>query len=101
MGKKSESKNDSNANEEKLNRLKGSIKGTLTREETLTSEKTVSKDTSVTEIEILVDPNQRDLQRMVSKTSADAPVKTYKLSTVTYGKVCAVFSYQDLKGFSR
>ncbi|GFU45057.1 integrase catalytic domain-containing protein [Trichonephila clavipes] len=53
MGKKSENKNNSNvATKEKLNRLKDSIKGTLTRLETFTSEKTVSKDTSVTEIEI-------------------------------------------------
>ncbi|GFW81139.1 integrase catalytic domain-containing protein [Trichonephila clavipes] len=53
MGKKSENKNNSNvATEEKLNRLKDSIKGTLTRLEAFTSEKTVSKDTSVTEIEI-------------------------------------------------
>ncbi|GFU77929.1 integrase catalytic domain-containing protein [Trichonephila clavipes] len=31
--------------------------------------------------QILVDPNQRDLQRIMWKTSADAPVKTYKLAT--------------------
>ncbi|GFY07970.1 DUF1758 domain-containing protein [Trichonephila clavipes] len=37
--------------------------------------------------QILVDPNQRDLQRIMWKTSADAPVKTYKLATVTYGTV--------------
>ncbi|GFS76183.1 DUF1758 domain-containing protein [Trichonephila clavipes] len=53
MGKKSENKNNSNVTtEEKLNRLKDSIKGTLTRLEAFTSDKTVSKDTSVTEIEI-------------------------------------------------
>ncbi|GFQ77996.1 integrase catalytic domain-containing protein, partial [Trichonephila clavata] len=52
MDKKSENKNHSNTTEEKLNRLKGSIKGTLTRLETLTSEKTVSKHTSITEIEV-------------------------------------------------
>ncbi|GFS52602.1 integrase catalytic domain-containing protein [Trichonephila clavipes] len=53
MGKKSENKNNSNvATEEKLSRLKDSIKGILTRLEAFTSEKTVSKDTSVTEIEI-------------------------------------------------
>ncbi|GFT66538.1 integrase catalytic domain-containing protein [Trichonephila clavipes] len=159
MDKKSKNKNNSNVTtEEKLNRLKGSIKGTLTRLEAFTSEKTVSKDTSVTEIEIklkkieqlqinldkiaedyceveifesleiiqldiedinqriettesvdlentskrlvqilkmyrqiLVDPNQRDLQRIMWKTSADAPVKTYKLATVTYGTVSAPF----------
>ncbi|GFW04255.1 DUF1758 domain-containing protein [Trichonephila clavipes] len=53
MGNKTENKNNSNvATEEKLNRLKDSIKGTFTRLEAFTSEKTVSKDTSVTEIEI-------------------------------------------------
>ncbi|GFU49342.1 integrase catalytic domain-containing protein [Trichonephila clavipes] len=53
MGKKSENKNNSNvATEEKLNRLKDSIKGTLTRLEAFTSEKIVSKDTRVAEIEI-------------------------------------------------
>ncbi|GFT24747.1 DUF1758 domain-containing protein [Trichonephila clavipes] len=53
MDKKSKNKNNSNVTtEEKLNRLKDSIKGTLTRLEAFTSEKTVSKDTSVTEIEI-------------------------------------------------
>ncbi|GFY30762.1 DUF1758 domain-containing protein [Trichonephila clavipes] len=51
--KKSENKNNSNVDtEEKLNRLKDSVKGTLTRLEAFTSEKRVSKDTSVTEIEI-------------------------------------------------
>ncbi|GFX16166.1 integrase catalytic domain-containing protein [Trichonephila clavipes] len=40
---------------------------------------------------LLVDPNQRDLQRIMWKTSADAPVKTYKLATVTYGTVSAPF----------
>ncbi|GFT46379.1 integrase catalytic domain-containing protein [Trichonephila clavipes] len=53
MDKKSKNKDNSNVTtEEKLNRLKDSIKGTLTRLEAFTSEKTVSKDTSVTEIEI-------------------------------------------------
>ncbi|GFX96013.1 retrovirus-related Pol polyprotein from transposon opus [Trichonephila clavipes] len=53
LDKKSKNKNNSNVTtEEKLNRLKDSIKGTLTRLEAFTSEKTVSKDTSVTEIEI-------------------------------------------------
>ncbi|GFX27442.1 integrase catalytic domain-containing protein [Trichonephila clavipes] len=41
--------------------------------------------------QILVDPNQRDLQRIMWKTSADAPIKTYKLATVTYGTVSAPF----------
>ncbi|GFT72663.1 integrase catalytic domain-containing protein [Trichonephila clavipes] len=53
MGKKLENKNNSNvATEEKLNSLKDSIKGTLTRLEAFTSDKTVSKDTSLTEIKI-------------------------------------------------
>ncbi|GFT83479.1 integrase catalytic domain-containing protein [Trichonephila clavipes] len=53
MVKKSKNKNNSNVTtEEKLNRLKDSIKGTLIRLEAFISEKTVSKDTSVTEIEI-------------------------------------------------
>ncbi|GFU80161.1 DUF1758 domain-containing protein [Trichonephila clavipes] len=53
MDKKSKNKNNSNVTtEEKLNRLKDSIKGTLTRLEAFASKKTVSKDTSVTEIEI-------------------------------------------------
>ncbi|GFX37825.1 DUF1758 domain-containing protein [Trichonephila clavipes] len=41
--------------------------------------------------QILVDPNQRDLQRIMWMTSADAQVKTYKLATVTYGTVSAPF----------
>ncbi|GFW27633.1 uncharacterized protein TNCV_1772521 [Trichonephila clavipes] len=41
--------------------------------------------------QILVDPNQRDLQRIMWKTSADAPVKTYKLATITCGTVSAPF----------
>ncbi|GFX25005.1 DUF1758 domain-containing protein [Trichonephila clavipes] len=41
--------------------------------------------------QILVDHNQRDLQRIMWKTSADAPIKTYKLATVTYGTVSAPF----------
>ncbi|GFU78373.1 DUF1758 domain-containing protein [Trichonephila clavipes] len=32
-----------------------------------------------------------DLQRIMWKTSADAPVKTYKLATVTYGTISAPF----------
>ncbi|GFT28344.1 integrase catalytic domain-containing protein [Trichonephila clavipes] len=38
----------------------------------------------------LVDPNQRDLQRDVWN-SAEAPVKTYKLTTVTCGTISAPF----------
>ncbi|GFY26464.1 DUF1758 domain-containing protein [Trichonephila clavipes] len=41
--------------------------------------------------QILVDPNQMDLQRIMWKTSADAPVETYKLATVTYGTVSVPF----------
>ncbi|GFW83617.1 transposable element Tcb2 transposase [Trichonephila clavipes] len=41
--------------------------------------------------QILVNPNQRDLQRIMWKTSAAAPVKTYKLATLTYGTVSAPF----------
>ncbi|GFV69548.1 DUF1758 domain-containing protein [Trichonephila clavipes] len=41
--------------------------------------------------QILVDPNQRNLQRIMWKTSTDAPVKTYKLATATYGTVSAPF----------
>ncbi|GFU43809.1 integrase catalytic domain-containing protein [Nephila pilipes] len=41
--------------------------------------------------QILANPNQRDLQRFVWKISADAPFKTYKLSTITYGTVSALF----------
>ncbi|GFY03792.1 DUF1758 domain-containing protein [Trichonephila clavipes] len=41
--------------------------------------------------QILVDPNQRNLQRIMWKTSADAPIKTYKLATVNYGTVSAPF----------
>ncbi|GFR12457.1 integrase catalytic domain-containing protein [Trichonephila clavata] len=41
--------------------------------------------------QILVDPNQRDLQQIVGRTCAEAPVKTYKLSSVTYEVVFASF----------
>ncbi|GFW26900.1 integrase catalytic domain-containing protein [Trichonephila clavipes] len=41
--------------------------------------------------QILVNPNQRDLQRIMWKPSADAPVKINKLATVTYGRVSAPF----------
>ncbi|GFS78863.1 hypothetical protein NPIL_325681 [Nephila pilipes] len=67
MDKRSENKNDSIATEEKLNHLKGSIKGTLTRLEAFSSEKTVSKDTSVTEIEVkLKQIEQLQINRTVS-----------------------------------
>ncbi|GFW45062.1 transposable element Tcb2 transposase [Trichonephila clavipes] len=41
--------------------------------------------------QILVDPNQRDLQRIMWKSSADALVKCYKLTTVTYETISAPF----------
>ncbi|GBM68177.1 hypothetical protein AVEN_5148-1 [Araneus ventricosus] len=41
--------------------------------------------------QILIDQNQRYLQCIVWKTSADASVKVYKLSTVTYETVSAPF----------
>ncbi|GFT52826.1 integrase catalytic domain-containing protein [Trichonephila clavipes] len=41
--------------------------------------------------QILVDPNQRDLQRIMWKTFADAPIKSYKLATVTNGTVSVPF----------
>ncbi|GFU78372.1 DUF1758 domain-containing protein [Trichonephila clavipes] len=71
MDKKSKNKNNSNVTtEEKLNRLKDSIKGTLTRLEAFTSEKTVSKDTSVTEIEIKL-KNIEQLQINLDKIAED------------------------------
>ncbi|GFX14617.1 DUF1758 domain-containing protein [Trichonephila clavipes] len=51
--------------------------------------------------QILVDPNQRDLHRIMWKTSANAPIKTYKLATVTYGTVSAPFlATRTLKALS-
>ncbi|XP_055950954.1 uncharacterized protein LOC129985055 [Argiope bruennichi] len=41
--------------------------------------------------QILIDPTQIDLQRIVWKSSADVPVKISKLSTVNYGTVSAPF----------
>ncbi|GFT35559.1 integrase catalytic domain-containing protein [Trichonephila clavipes] len=52
MGKKSENKNNSNVATEEIKSLKRFNQRNLTRLEAFTSEKTVSKDTSVTEIEI-------------------------------------------------
>ncbi|GBM58451.1 hypothetical protein AVEN_269139-1 [Araneus ventricosus] len=40
---------------------------------------------------ILVDPQQRDLQRIVWKNGENDTVKTYKLNTVTYGTSSAPF----------
>ncbi|GBM97077.1 hypothetical protein AVEN_134366-1 [Araneus ventricosus] len=41
--------------------------------------------------QIHIDQNKKDLQRIVWKTHADALVKFYKLSTVTYGTISAPF----------
>ncbi|GBM68718.1 hypothetical protein AVEN_69132-1 [Araneus ventricosus] len=40
---------------------------------------------------ILVDPQQRDLQRIVWKNGENDTVKTYKLNTVTYGTTSAPY----------
>ncbi|GBM55871.1 hypothetical protein AVEN_2569-1 [Araneus ventricosus] len=40
---------------------------------------------------ILVNPQQRDLQRMLWKNNPDDPVKKYKLNTVTYGSLSAPY----------
>ncbi|GFX14314.1 integrase catalytic domain-containing protein [Trichonephila clavipes] len=72
MDKKSKNKNNSNVTtEEKLNRLKDSIKGTLNRLEAFTSEKTVSKDTSVTEIEIKLKKKIEQFQINLDKIAED------------------------------
>ncbi|GFW23579.1 integrase catalytic domain-containing protein [Trichonephila clavipes] len=71
MSKKSEHKNNSNVGtEEKLIRLKDSIKATLTRLQAFTSEKTVSKNTSLTEIEIKLNKIEQ-LQINVDKIDED------------------------------
>ncbi|GFQ98718.1 uncharacterized protein TNCT_730361 [Trichonephila clavata] len=41
--------------------------------------------------QILMNPDHRDLQMILWKDSADGPVKTYKLNTVTYGTTCAPY----------
>ncbi|GFQ80403.1 DUF1758 domain-containing protein [Trichonephila clavata] len=41
--------------------------------------------------QILINPDHRDLQIILWKDSADGPVKTYKLNTVTYGITCASY----------
>ncbi|GFV15340.1 DUF1758 domain-containing protein [Trichonephila clavipes] len=56
-----------------------------------TNEYAFSADIKKMYRQILVDPNQRDLQRIMWKASADAPVKTYKLATITYGTVSVPF----------
>ncbi|GBM66234.1 hypothetical protein AVEN_27917-1 [Araneus ventricosus] len=40
---------------------------------------------------ILIDPNQRDLLRILFKAEVNDPVKVYKLCTVTYGTTSAPF----------
>ncbi|GFX38784.1 integrase catalytic domain-containing protein [Trichonephila clavipes] len=41
--------------------------------------------------QVKIHPSQQDLLRIVWKTSADSPLKTYRLTTVTYGTTCAPF----------
>lgn len=38
-----------------------------------------------------IHPNQRNLQRIVWRDSELSPVKTFELSTITYGTVSAPF----------
>ncbi|GBM97377.1 hypothetical protein AVEN_162002-1 [Araneus ventricosus] len=40
---------------------------------------------------ILINPQQRDLQRILWKNNPDDPIKTYKLNTVTYGTTSAPY----------
>ncbi|GBO05840.1 hypothetical protein AVEN_120845-1 [Araneus ventricosus] len=69
MSKKSSEKDDCNAvSEKKLNREKGAIKGTLSRIETFTSEKTVSKDTNITELQVKLKKLEQ-LQTQLDKIS--------------------------------
>ncbi|GBN83173.1 hypothetical protein AVEN_256312-1 [Araneus ventricosus] len=71
MSKKSSEKDDCNAvSEKKLNREKGAIKGTLSRIETFTSEKTVSKDTKITELQVKLKKLEQ-LQTQLNKISEE------------------------------
>ncbi|GBM63593.1 hypothetical protein AVEN_204229-1 [Araneus ventricosus] len=71
MSKKSSKKDDCNAvSEKKLNREKGAIKGTLSRIETFTSEKTVSKDTNITELQVKLKKLEQ-LQTQLDKISEE------------------------------
>ncbi|GBN03552.1 hypothetical protein AVEN_146669-1 [Araneus ventricosus] len=71
MSKKSSEKDDCNAvSEKKLNREKGAIKGTLSRIEIFTSEKTVSKDTNVTEVQVKLKKLEQ-LQTQLDKISEE------------------------------
>ncbi|GBN43942.1 hypothetical protein AVEN_268195-1 [Araneus ventricosus] len=42
--------------------------------------------------QILVDESDRDLERILWRPNEFAPVETYRLRTVTYGRTCAPFS---------
>ncbi|GFX06114.1 integrase catalytic domain-containing protein [Trichonephila clavipes] len=42
-------------------------------------------------MQVKIHPSHRDLLRIVWKTSVDSPLKTYRLTTVTYGSTCAPF----------
>ncbi|GBL92707.1 hypothetical protein AVEN_119100-1 [Araneus ventricosus] len=71
MSKKSSEKKDCNAvSEKKLNREKGAIEGTLSRIQTFTSEKTVSKDTNITELQVKL-KNLEQLQTQLDKISEE------------------------------
>ncbi|GBM27271.1 hypothetical protein AVEN_208433-2 [Araneus ventricosus] len=71
MSKKYSEKDDCNAvSEKKLNREKGAIKGTLSRIETFTSEKTVSKDTNITELQVKLKKLEQ-LQTQLDKISEE------------------------------
>ncbi|GFQ68172.1 integrase catalytic domain-containing protein, partial [Trichonephila clavata] len=41
--------------------------------------------------QVKIHPSQQDLLRIIWKTSADSPMKPYRLTTVTYGTTCALF----------
>ncbi|GBM22579.1 hypothetical protein AVEN_184003-1 [Araneus ventricosus] len=41
--------------------------------------------------QILFEPSQRYLQRIIWKETNNSPIKTYPLNTVTYGRVSAPF----------
>ncbi|GFY00632.1 DUF1758 domain-containing protein [Trichonephila clavipes] len=41
--------------------------------------------------QVKIHPSQQDFLRIARKTSVDSPLKTYRLTTVTYGTTCAPF----------
>ncbi|GFX03755.1 hypothetical protein TNCV_2113271 [Trichonephila clavipes] len=41
---------------------------------------------------IWINPDQRKLQRILWRENMDEPIKTFELSTVTYGTECTIFS---------